>query len=204
MNESEIALKTAEIALSKAKTEFFSDALKIGIPSIVAIAGIISTYLLTKLGHKKDLEIEALRASNETQNEINTRTGDLIRSITLNLSKLHQEMLLYTSNLYAKLDVEKDGLQYPEENRKELSVQYQAFVNILHDVFSIEAQILLLGQKNIDENFTNYQSALTELSMNFVPWIKPDMQEALQHRLSTMRDLREILFQSLSKVYLIN
>ncbi|GMQ96818.1 MAG: hypothetical protein BMS9Abin15_0499 [Gammaproteobacteria bacterium] len=42
MDESEIALKTAELALSKSTTKLFDDAVKIGIPSIVAIVGIIS------------------------------------------------------------------------------------------------------------------------------------------------------------------
>jgi hypothetical protein len=152
-----------------------NDAIKIGIPSIVAIAGIISTYLLTKSGHKKDLIIESLRATHETQKEINTRTGDLIRNITISLSRLHHTMLLYANHLFAKVDMEKDGLRFPERNRKELSAQYQAFVDILHDSFSIEAQVFLLGRKDVDEKFTKYQSALTELSMNFVPSIGPDM-----------------------------
>jgi hypothetical protein len=204
MNESEIALKTAELALSKAKAELVNDAIKIGIPSIVAIAGVISTFFLTKSGHKKDLEIESLRATNETQKEINARTGDLIKNITIGLSRLHQAMLLYANHLFAKVDMEKDGLQFPEKNRKELSAQYQAFVDILHDSFSVEAQIFLLGKKDIDEKFMNYQSALSELSMNFVPSIGPDMQEALQQRLLATRDLREMLFDSLSEVYLID
>lgn len=204
MNESEIALKTAELTLSKANAELVSDAIKIGIPSIVAIAGTISTYLLTKSGHKKDLEIESLRASHETTKEINARTGDLIRNITIGLSRLHQSMLRYANHLYAKVDMEREGLVFPERNRKELSVQYQEFVDILHDSFSIEAQVFLLGKKDVDEKFMKYQSALSELSMTFVPSIGPDMREVLQQRLITIRDQREGLFGSLSKVYLID
>lgn len=204
MNESEIALKIAGLALSKARAELVNDAIKIGIPSIVAIAGVISTFLLTKSGHKKDLEIESLRASNETQKEIYARTGDLIKNITIGLSRLHQVMLLYANHLFAKVDMEKDGLQFPEKNRKELSAQYLAFVDILHDSFSVEAQVFLLGKKDIDEKFMNYQSALSELSMNFVPSIGPDMQEALQQKLLATRNLREMLFDSLSEVYLID
>ena len=204
MNESEIALKTAELALSKARAELYDDAIKIGIPSLVAIAGIISTYCLTKSGHKKDLKIEALRALNETKKEVDTRTGDLIRNITIELSRLHQAMLLYANNLFAKVDMERDGLAFPEKKKKELSAQYQAYVDILHDSFSIEAQVFLLGQKDIDEKFVSYQSALSELSMNFAPSIGPDRQEPLQQMLLQIRDLRERLFDSLSKVYLIN
>lgn len=204
MNEAEIALKTAELALSKARSELFDDALKIGIPSLVAIVGIISTYFLTRSGHKKDLKIEALRASHETKKEINTRTGDLIRNITIGLSRLHQAMLLYANHLFAKVDMERDGLAFPEKNRKELSAQYQAYVDILHDSFSIEAQVFLLGQKDINEKFVRYQAALSEFSMNFVPSIGPDMQEQFQPRLLHIRDLRERLFESLSEVYLID
>lgn len=204
MNETELALKTVELALSKARAELYNDAIKIGIPSLVAIAGIFSTFFLTKSGHEKDLKIEALRASHETRKEVNTRTGDLIKNITIGLSRLHQTMLMYANNLFAKVDMEREGLVFPEKNRKELSAQYQAYVDILHDSFSVEAQIFLLGQKDIDEKFVSYQSALSELSMYFVPSIGADMQEQLQNRLLQIRDLRERLFDSLSRVYLID
>ena len=75
MDEAEIALKAAELAVSKAKVELYADIAKIGIPSLVAIVGIISTYLLTKAGNAKDLEIENLHVSHDTQKEVHIRTG---------------------------------------------------------------------------------------------------------------------------------
>lgn len=204
MNDAEIVLKTAEFALIKARAELYDDAVKIGIPSLVAIAGIISTYFLTKSGHKKDLEIESLRTSHETKREVNTRTGDLIKDITIGLSRLHHSMLLYANNLFAKVDMEREGLAFPEKNRKDLSAQYQAYVDILHDSFSIEAQVLLLGQKDIGEKFVSYQSALLELSINFSPSISLNMCYQLQEKLLQITNFREALFEALSKVYLID
>ena len=204
MDESEIVLKTAELALSKSRADLYDDAVKIGIPSIIAIAGIISTYLLTRSGHKKDLKIETLRVEHDTKKEVHSRTGDLIKSITIGLTELHKTMLIYATNLHAKIDMEKDGVVFPEKNRKELSTQYQVYVDILHESFSIEAQVFLLGKKDINNEFINYQTALSELSMNFIPPIGPEKLEKLQQRLFKIKDIREKLFDSLSKVYLIN
>lgn len=204
MNEAEIALKMAELALGKSRIELFDDAVKIGIPSIVAIAGIVSTYFLTRSGHKKDLKIENLRISHDTQKEIQTRTGDLIKSISLGLTELHQKTLAFATLLFAKLDMEKDGLPFPDKSRKELSALYQAYVDCLHESFAIEAQIYLLGHKNIDEQFVKYQTTVSELSKTFVPSSGSDTLEALQHKLLAIRDLREALFNSLSRAYLIN
>jgi hypothetical protein len=113
-------------------------------------------------------------------------------------------MLVYANNLYAKLNMEREGSTFPEKNRKELSAQYQAFVDALHDRFSIEAQVYLLGQKDVDRSFVNYQSALSELSTNFVPSVSSDVLEGLQRSLLKLRDLREALFYSLAGMYLIN
>jgi len=204
MDESEIILKMAELALSKSRTELFNDALKIGIPSIVAIAGIISAYLLTRSGHKKDLKIENLRVSHDTQKEAHARTGDLVKSISIELIRLHQVMLTYTGSLFVKLDMEKDGLQFPEKSRQELSAHYKAYVDILSESYAIGAQILLLGQKDIGEQFANYRTAVTKLSLNFAPSIGQDMLEKLQPEILSTTDIREKLFESLSDAYLIN
>jgi hypothetical protein len=135
---------------------------------------------------------------------VHARTGDLIKSATIELSALHKTMLTYANNLFAKVDMEKDGLVFPEKYRKELSAQCQSYVEILHNSFSIEAQIFLLGRKEIDDRFMKYQIALSEFSMNFFPSIGQDKHVELQQRLLMIRDLREELFNSLSKVYLIN
>ncbi len=204
MDESELVLKTAELALSKSKAELYDDALKIGIPSIVALAGIVSTYFLTTSSHKKDLKIQALQVKYDAQKEMYSCTGDLIKNIAIGLTELHKTMLTYAGHLSAKISMEKDGLTFPEKNRKELSSQYLAYVDILHESFSIEAQTFLLGKNDIDQKFENYRSAISDLSMNFSPSIGPDRLEELQNKLLKIRDFREVLFKSLSKVYLVN
>ncbi len=204
MDESELALKTAETALSKSRAELYSDLVKIGIPSLIAIAGIVSTYLLTKASHAKDLVIENLRDSHNTKNEINERTGELIKEITTDISKLNKTMLLYSNGLHAKITMDRDRLLFPEENKKELSNKYHDFVEMLHDIFSTEAKVMLLGRENINENFFNYQIELTRLSTNLNPFVGPDKIDELDQRLFRTRDLHKALIQSLSTVFLLD
>ena len=203
MNEAEIALKTAELLNSKAWAELLNDIVKIGIPSLVAIAGITSTYFLTRASHRKDITIENLKIIHDTKKEVHSRTGELIQSINLGLTELHQITITYANYLWAKLDMSKDGLPFPEESRKELSSQYQKLVDCLHEIFAIEAQVYLLGVKRIDEQFVSYQSAVSDLSINFEPKIGLNKMKPLEEKLIEIRGLREKLFSSLSEVYLI-
>lgn len=69
-------------------TELLSDLIKIGVPSLIALAGTISSVVLAIKGNRKDIQIEKLRIENEAEKERNKRKGELIEQISVNLTKL--------------------------------------------------------------------------------------------------------------------
>lgn len=203
MNETEISLKLAEAALSKARAETFDDLIKIGIPSLIALAGIISTFCLTKSGHKKDISIQKIINTHDTEKEKNDRTGELIKNITLKLTSLHANTLKYTSLLCAKLDLEKDGHSLPADKRLELSQDYHDLLDSLHEMFQTEAEIYLLGVKEISDLYTNYQSTLIELHTTYGPSSHHSALGDLTTMLGNISSLREKLFNLLSNNFLL-
>lgn len=202
MNQTDISLKLAEIALDKEKTELLSDFVKIGIPSLIALVGLVSTFLLTKSGYKKDLLIQKIKNTHDSKKEIKERTGQLISNITINLTELHSNMIKYSSLLSAKLEVEHDGEHFPDDKRHELSQNYQELLMSLHTMFEVEAEIYLLGEKEVQKAFTDYQVKLLELHSNYQPSFNPALRDQLIDITADIRDLRENLFKLLSSSYL--
>jgi hypothetical protein len=69
---------------------------------------------------------------------------------------------------------------------------------------SIEAEIFLLGQKGITEAFLDYRNALLEFSQKFLPSSAPGGTEELKDSSDNINELRKVLSDALSKVYLMN
>jgi len=202
MNETEATIKVAEIALSNARNELYTDIVKIGIPSLIALAGIISTYILTKTGHKKDIKIEKLRNRNELNKENKDRVGELIKSISLSLSELHAKMLEYTSLLFSKMELENGGLIFPTDKQENLSELYQEYLNLIHTSFEIESKVYLLGSAEVDKAFVKYQGEITILHTSFTPSASATQITDLGTKLILLRDIRENIFNLLSNEYL--
>jgi len=203
MNESEITIKLAEVALSKARADLLDDIVKIGIPSLIAFAGIVSTFLLTKSNQEKDLSIQEINNTHDLNKEKNIRTGELIKNISLRLMELHANTIKYTSLLFAKIDMEKSSIPFSANSRQELSDNYQVLLGSLHDTFEIEAQIYLLGIKDIELEFAKYQLYITNMHANFSPSTGAEKADELINIQEKIREFRESLFKSLSEAYLV-
>lgn len=69
MDPSEISLKIAEITLATKRSEIWSDVLKIGIPSLIAVISLIITYFISKRSNEKDIAITKLKIGSDSKKE---------------------------------------------------------------------------------------------------------------------------------------
>ncbi len=141
-------------------TGLLSDLIKIGIPSVIALVGTVSSVFLVIKGHKKDIKIEQLRIDNEEEKERNKRKGELIEEITLSITKLQSSFVTYATLLSAKIVTESLSEVFPEKSRKELSQFYQDFIEELHNSVTLEAHVSLLCNKGVQIKCDKYLESL--------------------------------------------
>jgi len=185
-------------------TELLSDLIKIGIPSIIALAGIISSIILATKGHKKDIKIEQLRINNEEEKEKNKRKGELVQQISENLTKLHGSFISYATMLCAKSESDSLDEIFPEKSRKELSELYLNFVDELHDGVIIQAHVSLLGNGETYDDYHEYWSSLSNSSNILNPNNDNIVYKVITDRIQTISEKYRVTLDHLSKVFLFD
>ena len=203
MDPSEISLKIAEITLATKRSEIWSDVLKIGIPSLIAVISLIITYFISKRSNEKDIAITKLKIGSDSKKETKNQEVELIKSISGDLSKVYDKSSRYTSLLAAKLDMLKDGLPFPKKNEDKLSELYELYTISLHDNIAIEASILLLGDEDITDIFRKYNSLLSGTCTNYAPHdTTANKYNELLNEVMKLGKQKDFLFRLLSKRYL--
>jgi len=168
MDETRLAIMSAEIALKN--REIIGDIVKIGIPSFIAFTGLVTTYFVTVKGHKKDMTIAKLHIDNDKEKEVSQRKVQLIKDISIGISKLHSSAMAYAAKLAAKLDLAKKGIPLPAEELECVSISYQDFLSEIHNNFNNESNIYLLGNQVIIDKFRDCHFGVTNLCSAYAPY----------------------------------
>lgn len=187
---------------SKEMIELFSDLIKIGIPSIIALVGVVFSFVLAIKGHKKDLLIENLRAETDVEKERNSRKGELIQDISLGISQIHTITIKYGTKLSAKIETEESGEIFPDKNRIELSSIYDKLNKDLHIGIDVKAKVYLLGNAQVIKSFQEYWSSITEFSMSCSPGDQITYKE-VGNKLLVIGKNQESVYSLLSNIYLL-
>jgi hypothetical protein len=188
--------------IDPATVTVLSDLIKIGIPSLVALAGTVASGILAIKGHRKDLEIERLRDVNAREQERSKRSGELVRMAAVGVSRLQLTALTYANMLFAKLDMEKDKLLFPDGSQRQLSAHYQELTDQLHSVIAVQAQILLTGDVQLVERFKTYWGSMAEFCSKATPSDFEGGLGALKQWLIRLADSHDAVFEALSNLYM--
>jgi len=105
--------------------ELISDLIKIGIPSLVAFAGTISSLLLAWWGNKQNTLITNLQHTHDQQIERNNRTGELAKLCARDLSRLNEKFISFGTKFYAKIDTLNCNDPWPEAEQELITERFR-------------------------------------------------------------------------------
>lgn len=85
--------------------ELASDLIKIGIPSLVALVGTLSSLILAWWGHRQSILITSLHHKQSKEKERDKRKGELIKLYAPDLVVPHDGFIDFSKILFAKISV---------------------------------------------------------------------------------------------------
>jgi len=182
--------------------QVYGDLIKIGLPSAVALAGVVSSIVLAIKGYRKDIEIENLRNAREMERDKAGREGELVRSVTPQLTRLHDSLIKYGTLYAAYIETQDLGEEFPAKNRKELTVLYQSVTDSLHLGTEIQGAIFLLGEESLKGAFNEYWTSVSGFTHTHSPGDYAKYA-SITSAIRQIGDKHEALFAILSKIYLL-
>lgn len=142
-------------------TEILSDLIKIGIPSIVALGGTISTLLLAQWGHRQNTRIAKLQHYHNKEAERNSRTGELAKVCAAEISRLHKEFINFCIIFSAKIDTLTCNDPWDEAEQSLMTERYQQALLALSGHTSISSYTMLLGSEELIRAHSMYLSLVS-------------------------------------------
>lgn len=197
--EPEISLKIAELTAQAKQADIANDLIKIGIPSLVALAGTISTIIVALKSHKKDLIIARLNVEKEQEKEKSKLKAELIKEISVDIGEIHSVAVSYLSLFASKIDLLASGYPFPSMDK--LREHHVKLLNKLHDIYATETKILLLGNIDVTKAFREFHTSLTGACYNFNPIDHVDLGKVNQDTF-LIAQKKDALYKELSTQYL--
>ena len=191
-----------EVQASKEMVEIYSDLVKIGIPSLVAIVGAVASFVLALKNIRKDVLIENLRIEKDLEEERNKRAGAIIEEVSSSISEIQYKLSQYASRYAAKIDVVADGLPFPPEEKQRLSTYYDQLNKTLQLGASTRTKLHLLGKEELISCFDSYWKTVTYISAHFAPHDRNRYEEVMASTLENEKRNRELMGK-LSEVFLL-
>lgn len=136
--------------------ELISDLIKIGVPSVVALAGTLSSLVLAWWGHKQNLFIKKIQYLHDTQKERDFRTGDLVKNCSLEINALHDDFVAFGIMLYAKVDTLACLDPWLEAEQEVIAERFQKTVQSLQKHTAVKSYVMLLGNDELSRLYQNY------------------------------------------------
>lgn len=198
METSEITLKLAELVLQTKQADIRSDLIKIGIPSLVALVGTISTIIIGLKSHQKDLTVAKLNAEKESSTEKARLKVALIREISSGIAEVHVATIEYASLFASKIDLSAKGYSFPAMD--DLRNKHKHLLNKLHDIYKTQSDVLLLGQSEVIKSFHEFYHSMTEFSEEYSPTSAADYDKVNQDTYAIYQK-KETLYRQLSDLY---
>lgn len=143
--------------------ELISDLIKIGTPSVVALAGIIISLLLASWGNKQSILIASLQHHHNQEIERNNRIGELAKICASDLSKLHCHLISFCTILFAKIDTFASNEPWPKNEQELISDSYQEALLSLSNHMSIKSCIMLIGNEGLAKTHQKYLDSVSIL-----------------------------------------
>lgn len=182
--------------------ELISDLIKIGIPSLVAFAGTISSLLLAWWGNKQSLLITNLQHSHDQQIERNNRTGELAKLCASDLSRLNDKFISFGTILYAKIDTLNCNDPWPEAEQELITERFQEALLSLANHTTIKSYIMLLGDDRLTDLHDAYLESVSKVTTSYA-LLGYMEQEELSIAMEKSRYWHANLTKLISDIYLL-
>lgn len=143
--------------------ELISDLIKIGIPSVVALAGVISSLLLALWGNKQSILIAKLQHHHNQEIEKNNRTGELAKTCAAEVSKLHDHFISFCTIFFAKIDTLSCHEIWSETEQELISDRYQEALLSLSSHTTIRSYTILLGNEELAKTHAIYLDLVSQI-----------------------------------------
>jgi hypothetical protein len=183
--------------------ELLSDLIKIGIPSLVALTGTLSSILLAWWSHKQSLLIEELKHTHEANKERNIRTGELVRSCAIEINNLHTDLTAFAVILHAKIDTIVCGDPWPEAEQELIAERFQTALTTAHRHNSVRSQIMLLGNNELSYLYQEYLETVGQI---FNTYAEEEIMQAenFESLMDRSRSLQSATMNKMSNIYLLS
>lgn len=143
--------------------ELISDLIKIGIPSVVALAGTISSLLLASWGNRQSILIAKLQHHHNQEIERNNRTGELAKLCAADLSKLHERFISFCTIFFAKIDTLACNDPWLEAEQELINDRYQEALLSLSNHTTIRSYATLLGNDELARTHQIYLDLISKI-----------------------------------------
>lgn len=140
-----------------------SDLIKIGIPSVVALAGTLSSLILAWWGHKQSLFIKKIQYLHDIQKERDSRAGDLVRDCSLQINTLHDDFVSFGVMLYAKVDTLANMDPWLEAEQEAITARFQKTLNSLQRHTAVKSYVMLLGDDELYGMYKRYLAVVGQV-----------------------------------------
>lgn len=182
--------------------ELISDLIKIGIPSLVAFAGTISSLLLAWWGNKQSLLITNLQHSHDQQIERNNRTGELAKLCARDLSFLNDKFIGFGTIFYARIDTLNCNDPWPEAEQELITERFQEALLSLGNHTTIKSYIMLLGDDRLADLHDTYLESVSKVTESYALFGFME-QEEFSSAMEQSRHWYINLTKLLSDIYLL-
>lgn len=182
--------------------ELISDLIKIGIPSVVALAGTLSSLILAWWGHKQNLFVKKMQYIHDTEQERNSRTGDLIKSCILDINSLHDNFIAFGIMLFAKVDTLIHDDPWPETEQEVIALRFQTAITSLHKHTTVKSYVMLLGNTELTHTYLTYLDTIGHVIKTYgeCEMMRPD---ELNEFMDRSHALQLSIVKKMSAIYLI-
>lgn len=170
--------------------EVVDSAIKIGLGAVI---GGIATYVTTKTTHDHDSRKEYIK-----------RRRDMLDKIVDDLDGFSQHLMDYWANVNNALFKKANSQRLTDKELEEIQEKENTLFNSFKDLHTVESRLLLLSEKKMSDNFTEY----SELAKEFFrksSYENPDLtSEIMNNYHSNLKIKRQNLILGLSKTYISN
>jgi len=212
MDETQLALEMAKLAAEVKLSSIWSDFIKIGAPSAVAIVTAIFSYCLSVKNSEINLKmaeqsreheekIERMKIKHDRGKITDGRIHKLLLDISSSASEMFNYVDNYMDNLAALKFFEDDGSQSPALSTRRANNLHSGLSSIVTDCNNkIIPFVLIVGDDELFNKYNDfYDSALTIIS-EFTPFCDYDY-DVVSDKNVAFKTEREAFFDRLSKLF---
>jgi hypothetical protein len=175
MNETELPIRLAQLALDSKQASLFSDLIKIGLPSLVAIVSAFITLKvstlnaasqikITKNNNNYDKKIALIKIEHEKNLLVNDRSNAIAKELAENVTIGYEAIRGYTYQLNGLVHAKSEGRTPSQYNFNQVSTEYTASTRVYDSVRSkIKTAAMLIGNTEITTAVNAFERSILDI-----------------------------------------